>query len=67
MNVIITERILAEGGTEVNPMIGYLGYLNPSEIGSPWSSLSHSTGRVAFHPVRFCYRTGGINCLGLLS
>jgi hypothetical protein len=44
-------------------LLGSLGLLGPSEIGSPWSSLSHSTGRVAFHPVRLRYGTGGINLL----
>jgi hypothetical protein len=34
------------------------GFFSPSEIGSPWSSLPHSTGRVVFH---------GINSFGLFG
>jgi hypothetical protein len=46
---------------------GLFSFFGPSEIGSPWSSLPHSTGRVAFHPVRFRYGTGGINFFGLFG
>jgi len=44
----------------------FFGFLGPGEIGSPWSSLPHPTGRVAFHPVRFRYRASWINFFGLV-
>jgi hypothetical protein len=32
---------------------GLFSLFGPSEIGSPWSSLPHSTGWVAFHGINF--------------
>ena len=56
-------ELFRTGVLQLIGLLGSLGLLGPSEIGSPWSSLSHSTGWVAFHPVRLRYGTGGINLL----